>query len=99
MFVRHQLYIFLVSFFFLMTLQPPRSTRTDTLFPHTTLFRSLVRFTNTCLHRVTACNRRGLRPYATVAFIKRLLQRNRALDALNDRPERDRKSTRLNSSH
>src|SRR3546814_11437087 len=29
------------SFFFLMILRPPRSTRTDTLFPYTTLFRSL----------------------------------------------------------
>src|SRR3546814_7044529 len=29
-----------VSFFFLMILLPPRSTRTDTLFPYTTLFRS-----------------------------------------------------------
>src|SRR3546814_2756893 len=28
-------------FFFLMTRRPPRSTRTDTLFPYTTLFRSL----------------------------------------------------------
>src|SRR3546814_18907482 len=28
-------------FFFLMIPQPPRSTRTDTLFPYTTLFRSL----------------------------------------------------------
>src|SRR3546814_4667888 len=30
-----------MCFFFLMTLRPPRSTRTDTLFPYTTLFRSL----------------------------------------------------------
>src|SRR3546814_13915702 len=29
------------SFFFLMRRRPPRSTRTDTLFPYTTLFRSL----------------------------------------------------------
>src|SRR3546814_21202155 len=29
------------SFFFLMIRRPPRSTRTDTLFPDTTLFRSL----------------------------------------------------------
>src|SRR3546814_1695528 len=29
--------------FFLMIRRPPRSTRTDTLFPYTTLFRSLVR--------------------------------------------------------
>src|SRR3546814_1503071 len=28
------------SFFFLMIRRPPRSTRTDTLFPYTTLFRS-----------------------------------------------------------
>src|SRR3546814_7586850 len=28
-------------FFFLMNRRPPRSTRTDTLFPYTTLFRSL----------------------------------------------------------
>src|SRR3546814_19429727 len=32
-----------VLFFFLMIRRPPRSTRTDTLFPYTTLFRSRVR--------------------------------------------------------
>src|SRR3546814_8069511 len=31
-------------FFFLMIRRPPRSTRTDTLFPYTTLFRSLHRY-------------------------------------------------------
>src|SRR3546814_10258065 len=31
----------ILSFFFLMIRRPPRSTRTDTLFPYTTLFRSL----------------------------------------------------------
>src|SRR3546814_20877321 len=30
-----------IIFFFLMIRRPPRSTRTDTLFPYTTLFRSL----------------------------------------------------------
>src|SRR3546814_15951334 len=30
-------------FFFLMIRRPPRSTRTDTLFPYTTLFRSIPR--------------------------------------------------------
>src|SRR3546814_14224255 len=34
------LIIFVISFFFLMIRRPPRSTRTDTLFPYTTLFRS-----------------------------------------------------------
>src|SRR3546814_20814459 len=33
--------IFQFIFFFLMIRRPPRSTRTDTLFPYTTLFRSL----------------------------------------------------------
>src|SRR3546814_15471047 len=32
--------IFLLVVFFLMIRRPPRSTRTDTLFPYTTLFRS-----------------------------------------------------------
>src|SRR3546814_10935279 len=32
--------MFIVVFFFLMIRRPPRSTRTDTLFPYTTLFRS-----------------------------------------------------------
>src|SRR3546814_19925671 len=31
----------ILIFFFLMIRRPPRSTRTDTLFPYTTLFRSL----------------------------------------------------------
>src|SRR3546814_14822937 len=36
------LYHMLFVFFFLMIRRPPRSTRTDTLFPYTTLFRSLI---------------------------------------------------------
>src|SRR3546814_14403453 len=32
--------ILVIVFFFLMIRRPPRSTRTDTLFPYTTLFRS-----------------------------------------------------------
>src|SRR3546814_7643029 len=34
----------LFVFFFLMIRRPPRSTRTDTLFPYTTLFRSVREF-------------------------------------------------------
>src|SRR3546814_7249098 len=33
--------LLIILFFFLMIRRPPRSTRTDTLFPYTTLFRSL----------------------------------------------------------
>src|SRR3546814_5501847 len=36
----------LLFFFFLMIRRPPRSTRTDTLFPYTTLFRSHSWLTN-----------------------------------------------------
>src|SRR3546814_20939632 len=32
--------LYLLLYFFLMIRRPPRSTRTDTLFPYTTLFRS-----------------------------------------------------------
>src|SRR3546814_6023599 len=35
-------YCLVFCIFFLMIRRPPRSTRTDTLFPYTTLFRSLV---------------------------------------------------------
>src|SRR3546814_14495130 len=38
--VIYLIYVY-VSFFFLMIRRPPRSTRTDTLFPYTTLFRSV----------------------------------------------------------
>src|SRR3546814_17105999 len=34
------IYLVLFIFFFLMIRRPPRTTRTDTLFPYTTLFRS-----------------------------------------------------------
>src|SRR3546814_9780702 len=37
-----------LSFFFLMIRRPPRSTRTDTLFPYTTLFRSPARRRSGC---------------------------------------------------
>src|SRR3546814_11619069 len=34
--------VFLFVVFFLMIRRPPRSTRTDTLFPYTTLFRNMI---------------------------------------------------------
>src|SRR3546814_8758506 len=40
MFVVMFILCFYCCFFFLMIRRPPRSTRTDTLFPYTTLFRS-----------------------------------------------------------
>src|SRR3546814_9090052 len=42
-----------------MIRRPPRSTRTDTLFPYTTLFRSLCRTNRDCRHRADPA-RQGL---------------------------------------
>src|SRR3546814_6511640 len=42
-------------FFFLMIRRPPRSTRTDTLFPYTTLFRSPRRWTRWPCRPCTPC--------------------------------------------
>src|SRR3546814_9358373 len=39
-------------FFFLMILRPPRSTRTDTLFPYTTLFRSPAQLGHETVRRI-----------------------------------------------
>src|SRR3546814_8726110 len=39
--------------FFLMRRRPPRSPRTDTLFPYTTLFRSLSRVATSLIHQMT----------------------------------------------
>src|SRR3546814_1460823 len=55
-------------FFFLMIRRPPRSTRTDTLFPYTTLFRSCRESMRHCSAggRSVAwrCCRAGCRPHA-----------------------------------
>src|SRR3546814_1634748 len=56
-----RLLLSLPFFFFLMIRRPPRSTRTDTLFPYTTLFRSVL---GQFGHRHAACARveaRGIR--------------------------------------
>src|SRR3546814_16011335 len=45
--------------FFLMIRRPPRSTRTDTLFPYTTLFRSLGRSRRRLCDAVAAIPRQG----------------------------------------
>src|SRR3546814_15158792 len=76
-------------FFFLMIRRPPRSTRTDTLFPYTTLFRSLTRF-DLRIRPKTAT--------ITEDAIEALLARRKEVRAAKDFAA-DRKSTRLNSSH
>src|SRR3546814_7352287 len=45
-------FLFSIVFFFLMTTRPPRSTRTDTLLPYTTLVRSPVPQSPSCSLRL-----------------------------------------------
>src|SRR3546814_7519983 len=63
-------------FFFLMIRRPPRSTRTDTLFPYTTLFRSLPRASGrpspTSSYRRSLASRLGL-PEMQQARVIRLI--------------------------
>src|SRR3546814_16205059 len=89
----------LTRFFFLMIRRPPRSTRTYTLFPYTTLFRS-PRWTimiNGSGQKESSCivifvNKRGDKDVTRPpSFSKHVGGNNERL--------LDRKSTRLNSSH
>src|SRR3546814_18409725 len=98
-----------VCFCFLKIRRPPRSTRTDTLFPYTTLFRS------DDIGRAF-----GMRRDRRVGVLRLQLQQlgfaERLVDDAHARPQQhvapelavhiaaempvgDRKSTRLNSSH
>src|SRR3546814_17608166 len=75
-------------FFFLIIRRPPRSTRTDTLFPYTTLFRSTAQEqTFLSLLRMTTWGvmRAAGSFYSDIDSCRLMVL--------------DRKSTRLNSSH
>src|SRR3546814_15364265 len=102
-------------FVFLMIRRPPRSTRTDTLFPYTTLFRSPVK------GLVLSSPMVSFRTPLPGGLVRRIAQwmvkrgrgegyalgqgpRPAAANSIRQRRltsdvERDRKSTRLNSSH
>src|SRR3546814_18393764 len=92
-------------FFVLMIRRPPRSTRTDTLFPYTTLFRSPVGIVQHDAEIADAPDA-GFRTYRRLARLDPRIAED-ALLALAGFPvvidflvgAADRKSTRLNSSH
>src|SRR3712207_7345327 len=80
-------YNYLFFFFFLMIRRPPRST----LFPYTTLFRSFV-VTNIATGRGKSLYERSYCARGQMENHLKSYKRHLAAD-------RDRKSTRLNSSH
>src|SRR3546814_14321903 len=95
-------------FFFLMIRRPPRSTRTYTLFPYTTLFRSLAAPTQQSdAQQGLARAAPGSQERDAPALHGDRGTARPALGAGTARPGRagsgagpgDRKSTRLNSSH
>src|SRR3546814_20838087 len=78
-----------VVLFFLMIRRPPRSTRTDTLFPYTTLFRSSA--------DIEVGDRDRTRDDSPSCTKPAAVRRHGHDDRGRRAP--DRKSTRLNSSH
>src|SRR3546814_20352974 len=94
------LFVFVVILFFLMLLLQPRATRTNTLFPYTTLFRSQ-RVSDLAVHRGDGF-RHALAEVASrvaVAQFDRFMRAGRGARRHRGAAEADRKSTRLNSSH
>src|SRR3546814_11609866 len=101
--------------FFLMCRRPPRSTRTDTLFPYTTLFRSVGAFLAASTLSADGDLGAGMLATGAGAALASHLLKSGARAVLNTSPEPvsnwtasatedvavvgDRKSTRLNSSH
>src|SRR3546814_13987828 len=103
----------MMCFFFLMRRRPPRSPRTDTLFPYTTRFRAINHVSTPILEssQADALSKQALAKAASDARDKAKLLADtlgmklgpvRTLRANTEmRPPApiDRKSTRLNSSH
>src|SRR3546814_15665377 len=86
--------ILLFIFFFLMIRRPPRSTRTDTLFPYTTLFRSAAILLMLLDESEAATILKQLDPDEVRQLAKAMFDTANASEQ-----QIDRKSTRLNSSH
>src|SRR3546814_12168141 len=106
--------MFMLWFFFLMNRRPPESTRTDTLFPYTTLFRSSDRRTVPLSRKAIEigkqprdCPYNGRLLWIIPSFLIFLklgeeLVQLIARDTIHEKDRTsfvDRKSTRLNSSH
>src|SRR3546814_19195673 len=105
------LYLVSLCFFFLMIRRPPRSTSTDTLFPYTTLFRSVFSMDGFIapLDQITALAARydalvHIDECHATGFLGASGRGSAEVRGVLDRIDLitgtlDRKSTRLNSSH
>src|SRR3546814_14447753 len=105
--------MYTVCVFFIMIRRPPRTTRTDTLFPYATLFRSDLDAGKSGIESIDCPGQNLFEPFAlcigqrNVAvsvdedlhqYLLRVLPAERAIRTAL-RGAGDRKSTRLNSSH
>src|SRR3546814_21141622 len=104
--------VLFVLFCFLMIRRPPRSTRTDTLFPYTTLFRSSktdlavadrgsdgnIDSAHAAIYGGVGAGALRLRAGLGYAWLDLDTSRTIAFRGFTDSAT-DRKSTRLNSSH
>src|SRR3546814_11783336 len=93
-------------FCFVMILRPPRSTRTDTLFPYTTLFRSIALAVGAFDHHArggfgASIEDAHLEIHQPQVVDITLIAAEVLAQRMIERIDRavDRKSTRLNSSH
>src|SRR3546814_17736831 len=97
-----------------MILRPTKSTRTDTIFPYTTLFRSSMSMTlgelkgqmresvhqlNNMSSKTDAISHEISKNSGIPEEVEKLKLRVAALEEKESKREGDRKSTRLNSSH
>src|SRR3546814_17205992 len=88
-------------FFFLMIRRPPRSTRTDTLFPYTTLFRSELLAIPPEPEGGAFGYHNGSFEAGDAEYLYNMIRRFRParMIEIGGGHSTDRKSTRLNSSH
>src|SRR3546814_16447678 len=104
--------LYIVFVFLFMIRRPPRSTRTDTLFPYTTLFRSeMLGILRDGIRQLSAAASEGrnlplqtrmilrLQASRTAERCCRLMHRIFVAAGASGLTSEDRKSTRLNSSH
>src|SRR3546814_15069888 len=91
-----------LCFFVLMIRRPPRSTRTDTLFPSTTLFRSVLNRIYLARFDIVPSKSKSspfITAYSTSSVVVEPNGNPEGFTDVKDPSSSDRKRTRLNSSH